>query len=65
MPKAAVDVKRSKVTRLIRAAHDAGLTVTGIRSNGPEIEVITGRVQDSPAVNEWDTHDKDPSRIRS
>ena len=50
MPKTAVEVKRSTVVRLIRAAHDAGLKVTGVRVIGREIKVETApQGQDSPS----------------
>jgi hypothetical protein len=54
MPKAAVEVKRSTVVRLIRAAHDAGLKVTGVRVIGPEIKIETGP-QDSSSKGAEET----------
>jgi len=60
MARAALDVKRSTVTRLIRAAKDAGLVVTGVRYNiGRQVELITSSAQDIPPANEWDTDGKD------
>jgi hypothetical protein len=50
MPKTAVEVKRTTIIRMIRAVHDAGLKVTGVRVIGREIEVMTA--QDGPPTNE-------------
>ncbi len=56
MPKSAVAFKRSDTTRLIRAAHDAGLTVTAVLANREgEIRVETSRATEDQTETNEDT----------